>query len=371
MRKKYTVPDRKALEGIRPAYTPDEIEKLVWIGDTINHLDDAPRQHLGREYLRALWRDEATFIAKTHWIRTKIPGRLARMEFNYAQERLHQIIREQQEKNEPVRIIVLKARQLGFSTFIQSWHYEQCDRNENRVALTISYDEASTIEMFNKASMIHDRMWFPRVTRRSSRNLLEFGDDHGSVFHTRTAGNPNAGRGDTYHHLHLSEVPMWDNSSEVLDAVLQAVPSGPDTSVILESTAKGAVGDFYEMWCGAEDGKNGYIPFFAPWFWDPEYSIDFKGNATARRAFARSLSREDKEYMEKHGLTIEKMAWRHHTIRDKLRGSKRRFDQEYPTEPKDAFLTSGTPAFNAAAVADLHHNAAPPLWQGDILLEAG
>ena len=51
----------------------------------------------------------------------------------------------------------------------------------------------------------------------------------------------------------------------------QAVPNTNGTAIFIESTANGVSGIFYDLWRGATEGKNGYVPVFIPWFTDPDY----------------------------------------------------------------------------------------------------
>lgn len=253
------------------------------------------------------------------------------------------------------------------STFIQSWQYEQCDANPNRYSMTINYNEPMTEELFQKAKTIHDRLFFPRSLARARKDQLQFASPHSSIFHTETAGNLNAGRSLTLHHLHCSEVPMWPNGDEVVTSVHQSVPQLLSSSIFHESTAKGAQGAFYEYWNDAVAGRNNFVPFFAPWYWDPTYIQEFPSRDHERK-FASTLSPQDLRYMEKYRLSIPQMAWRRWKIDNDLKGSERRFRQEYPADAEEAFLTTGSPAFDPEAVRDLTFQAAPPTWIGSITL---
>ena len=354
-------------------YTDHEIDLLSRAAKTLNPIQgEDKRRILGRKLLETIWPDPWERQWKTHWIldnRVNSPtfGNLVRLVPNHAQRKLVDMLRQKQQAGEPIRFIILKARQLGFSTFVQSWHYALCDYIDNCRSMTISYDEDSTVEMFQKARTIHNQLWFPRKSPRSRGNIMEF--DNGSVFYTATAGKLSAGRSYTIHRLHCSEVPMWPNSQEVLTAVLQAVPLHPDTSVILESTAKGAVGSFYEMWKGAERSENAYTPFFAPWHWDPSYTFPFR-DEDQRRSFAREkMKPEDWKYKKRHKLSLEQMAWRYWKTRDGLENNPAKFKQEFPADADEAFLTTGSPRFSAEAVAALSQQCTQPKWRGDIWLE--
>lgn len=358
-----------ATDFLERYYTDKEVaflEDLRKLTDRI--ADEEKRGAVGRKALRHFWDDELTYIQKTHWLhKQKKPGPPQLLRLNYAQLAFYKLIEEARAQKIPIRIITLKARQLGFSSLIQSWQYEQCDREGNRCSLTLSYDEGSSIELFQKSRHLHDRMWFPRKTGRDSGAVLEM-RGHNSTIFVKTSGNLSAGRGDTYHHLHGSEIPMWENAGETLVSAMQAVPEAPDTSVVLESTAKGAVGEFYDEWNKAERGENNFVPFFAPWFWDPEYSIGFAGE-DAENAFGRSLDLTERRLQDQHKLTLAQLHWRRRTIKGKCQGSEAKFRQEYPSTAKEAFLTTGAPVFNAEGISNLERNVAPPLWRGNAHLE--
>lgn len=253
------------------------------------------------------------------------------------------------------------------STFAQSWQFEQCERAPNRAALTVSYDDESTKKMFGKVKVIRRNQWFRFGHRKDRDEALEL--DNGSTFHTKTAGNLSAGRGDTVHYLHCSELSSWENAGEILTGLLQAVPLAPETSIIYESTAKGAVGEFYDAWQRAAAGQSEFIPFFAPWFWDPDYALPFP-TREQENDFAKSLNLLERRLLDKHKLTHQQLHWRRFKIRNDLQGSEAKFRQEFPSTPEEAFLTTGMPVFNPEAIMELEQNAVAPLWQGDISLAA-
>lgn len=358
------IPGTELLEQV---YEPKEVAALEAIRKHTEKLNPERRKEVGRQALRALWQDEVEYISKTHWIRTKRPGEIKLFVPNYAQKRLYRdVIQRSREENKPIRGIILKARQLGFSTFIQSWQFEQCDREKYRGALTISYDETSTELLFRKSKFVLKQQYFPRETESDRGNYMQF--EHGSSLYCVTAGNDNAGRGDTIQHLHCSEIPMWVNADETLNSVSQSIPSAPNTSVFYESTARGAVGQFYDDWNAAESGRSDFIPFFAPWFWDPDYSLEF-ASADVRQVFGRDLTPTERRLEQDHRLSLEQLHWRRYTIRNLCQGSEAKFRQEYPSTPQEAFLTTGSPVFNADTVSMLERHKHPPLWTGHIHLE--
>lgn len=364
----YQLPDQETLERLG-GFEKAEIELIGEASESFNKMAQGDRRLLGREFLTDLWPDPYTYAEKTHWILDNRVGsdtyaQLVRLVPNHAQRKFIEVLRVQEAEGLPLRVIILKARQLGFSTFIQSWQYNQCDLFENRSSLTISYDDDSTKEMFQKAITIKRMQWMPQVARRDSGNLIELANN--SKFHTATAGKFNAGRSFTIHQLHCSELPMWPNATEVLTGVLQSVAYHRKTSVFLESTAKGAIGSFYEMWKAAEEGRSTYVPFFAPWFWDPEYTYHFKTDEQRTSWGRRHMGPEDRRYLKKYELSIDQMAWRHQKTQDGCEGNQLRFRQEFPADAREAFLTTGSPRFSADLVEALNHQCHEPVWAGDI-----
>src|SRR5262249_46315365 len=125
------------------------------------------------------------------------------------------------------------------------------------------------------------------------------------------------------------------NGAEHAAGIMQAVPDAGGTECILESTANGLGNFFHTLWRDSEQGRNGYVAIFVPWFWQDEYRkpvpADFR------------LDDEETEYMEAHGLTAGQMVWRRAKIaelRDPLL-----FKQEYPATAAEAFQMSGHDSF--------------------------
>lgn len=145
-----------------------------------------------------------------------------------------------------------------------------------------------------------------------------------------------------------SEVAFWSNASEHFAASVQGVPGSRGTEVILESTANGPAGEFYERWQDAVAGRSDYIAIFVPWFWSSEYrrddlvDEDFELEDTADEGELSEV-----EYAEMFGLDNAQMAWRRMKIAE-LR-SLSLFKQEYPATAEEAFQTSQMDSFIAAA----------------------
>lgn len=230
------------------------------------------------------------------------------------------------------RDLILKARQLGFSTYIQG---EMFRRAVTRTAttMTMAHDSDTT----QKLRRMADRFWTHcringiQPARFYSNFALASYPEHDSTSIIATAGNKSAGRGDTYTDFHGSEVAFWPDAEKIIAGAMQ----GGNPDVILESTPNGAQGYFYELCMEALRGSGVWKLHFYPWWWDDAYRISLDpGEQVVYTDTERTLA-------EKHHLTPEQIKWRRRK-QIELRGL---FIQEYPEDPISCFLTSGNSYF--------------------------
>ena len=106
--------------------------------------------------------------------------------------------------------------------------------------------------------------------------------------------------------------------------LLQCVPDTLNSCVILESTANGVGGYFYDIWQKAVRGENDFIPLFYPWFTDKDYKRDFHSEQE-KEEFKNSLDEYEIDLMEKNSLTLEQLNWRRYIIANKCAGDKELF----------------------------------------------
>lgn len=285
-------------------------------------------------------------------VRTK-EGEVKPFVINEAQTILNNKINEQIATEGKVRIIILKARQMGLSTFVGGWLYHKVSQVKAQKALVVTHLAESTKSLFDMTKRYHDNC--PEIlrphTKYSSRKELVF-DLLDSAYSVATAGGDGVARGETITQAHLSELAFWAPATarDNLNAILQAIPNTKGTAVFIESTANGVSGPFYDLWRGAVEGTNGFIPVFLPWNIQKEYREPVPAN------FQRTP--EEEELVEKHGLDNEQLMFR----RKKIAASGRElFMQEYPLTAEEAFITSGRPIFNLEQLQGFLDKAPDPI----------
>lgn len=290
--------------------------------------------------IRRLMRDNFKYYApRALKIRPK-EGSLKPFQLNKAQEYLHEIAERQLKLIGFVRILVLKGRQQGISTYIEGRGYWKTTHRKGYRTFILTHEEAATKNIFEMADRYHEHC-LPEVkplTGTSSVKELDF-DKLDSGYKVGTAGSKATGRSGTTQFFHGSEVAFWPHAGEHAMGVMQTVPLVPDTEIWLESTANGIGNYFHNQWQLAEMGETDYIAVFLPWYWQDEY--------TRKLPEEWQLTNEEAELLDqfaKDGLTQQHLCWRRNKILEFVSEGDDgdwKFKQEYPFTAAEAFQTSG------------------------------
>lgn len=304
--------------------------------------------------LAKLTADHALWARKCAKILNK-RKQLVPLELRPWQHQLQDALAAQREAGKPERAIVLKARQLGFSTDVQAMFIQRCTLTPYMAALTVAHDLDTAGKLFDIGNRVYhnlpdDPRLKPALTHeRDSKGGLKYMQwVNGSNYDVETAGDIRGGRGQTPFLLHLSEIGWYDRL-DGLDGLLNGVPYEPGSCIIWESTARGR-NHFERHWNESVQGLTGYTTVFIPWQDDPDYSLPFD-SIEDREAFEASIGQgeigEDEPMLiERFGLTLEQLHWRRFKIRADLRGDVQKFKQEYPAYPEEAFLATGRNVFS-------------------------
>ena len=213
-------------------------------------------------------------------------------------------------KNIGIANIILKARQLGLTSFVLAIFTVIFLLFENQTIFFVAQDKDNAekllkkvkfyIESFEKKNGVTIPLGYNSKSELSHKT-------NNSTFYVGTAGSATLGRGSTITCLHLSEVAFYTNGEELIAGIKQAlVPGGLS---FLESTANG-FNFFEEVWSKSVDRELNYKPHFYGSNW--QYTTEF--------------------------------------LDDKKKELRRLFPQEYPMSPEDAFLTSGECYFNTIVI---------------------
>lgn len=310
-----------------------------------------------------------TYIERFLKIRTK-EGAVVPLVLNRPQERLYNAIQKQWRAGKPVRIIILKARQMGFSTLTEAIIFFLTVTAKYVESMIVAHKDEATANLFRMSKRFYDEL--PPALRPMQRasNAQELLFDRpakykgeaqglGSRIRCATAGGSGVGRSYTLKCLHLSEFAFWPGDKrETFSGLVQAVPDRPGTVIIIESTANG-YDEFKKMWDDAvqaeRDGTDGFTPIFFAWFEMEEY------RRTPLPGFKRTP--EEQELAETFGLDDEQLAWRRWCISVNCGGDVNLFHQEYPSTPDEAFIATGRCAFDKAALVLRREKVRTDKWE--------
>jgi len=287
-------------------------------------------------------RREASTEKAVKWLKVRDrAGKLVPLVANSAQQAF--------EANRGRKNIVLKARQMGMTTWIAGRFFLRTITAQGVLTVQVAQNRQASESIFR----IVQRMWEnlpdelrkgPLVRSRANVGQMVF-PKLDSEFRVWSAGDENAGRGISIHNLHCSEVSRWPRDAGATLAGLRAalVPGG---ELVLESTPNGAYGAFYDEWTrGIDVGDGslldqdvGLLRHFLPWWMEPAYV----GESVDRE----SMSAEELAFVDTHGLTGQQIGFR----RGLERGFGKLRPQEYAEDAEVCFRATGNCCFDIEAL---------------------
>lgn len=256
------------------------------------------------------------------------------------------------------RNLILKARQLGFTTLVAILWLDHALFNANQRCGIVAHDKDAAENIFrDKVRFAYDNL--PDALRaemplgRDSAKELLFAHNNSSI---RVATSMRSG---TIHRLLVSEfgkicAKYPDKAKEVVTGSLPAVPQ---TGIaIIESTAEGQGGEFHAMTTRAENRAQIDRPLtrrewrfhFYAWWKNVEYQMDPAGVI---------ITAKDHEYFDtveaaaKTTITLHQRAWYIATRDSDFAGDPEKMWQEYPSTPKEAFQQSSEGTYYAVQLA--------------------
>lgn len=314
----------------------------------------------------AMWKaDFHLFCRDIIRIRTKA-GDLEPLVLNQAQHILHDAAERMIEETGWVRLMGLKGRRQGFSTYVAARGYWRATLFDRQNIYILSHEQKSTDTLFGMVDLIQQKNPFPPKVGTDNAKQLEF-IKRGSSYSVATAGQKAGGRGGAVSFFHGSEAAWWTNATDHFSSSVQSVdevravrgilwrepanslPFEKGKGVIegeikapseiwLETTSAGPTGEFYNKYQDAMKGKGRYRNVFVPWTVQTEYREAGEFKPSSEPDEEGELS--EVEYQTLHGLSDSQMLWRRSKIQEL--GSLGKFRQEYPIDVTEAFASADT-----------------------------
>lgn len=288
-----------------------------------------------------------------------------------AGRKLHKAIRKQELAGQPVRVVMLKASQVWASSSTATEIFRRIPFFPGRRALVLADTEQHAGLVFEYYEQYirsyqdnpYGSEWgsailLPDLVKDTDR-WLRWAND--SSILVGTAGNPEIGRSAPYNWAHLSEAAFYRNMGQLMTGLMQRIPRSPDSGIVVESTANGVGGDFYDLCQRAKDPRRdtGWSFVFFAWWEHPEYRIP------AYPGF--KLTRSELAEMQQYNLHLDQMVWRRQQIETNCEGKIERFRQEFPANAEEAFQSSGRTIFDMEAVARMRQIPEAPRGRLEVI----
>ena len=349
-----------------------------------------------KDFLNAVIRSHTSSWWETYgkiWAKDRTQG-LVTPKRNYLQKKIQAVVDKLEEMEYPVRLIGLKPRQRGSTTFFTALGYTLLRRTSTS-AVFIGGQSDQTVGLWQMMKTYHAN---DKFDWKNSGDVNDKGAQfsNGSRAKKETAKDVQAGIGDTYSLLHATEAARWAqygvaNAGDVMANILKAVPLLAHTYIFLESSADYAGGDFYNRWLNAVDAddflsgkvnlKQGdYVRVFAEWFLFEESLLPNPLTPDERKHIEATLDDEEwfsgeKDLRERYGVVcedgvtrignvvqggdwIDQLAWRRYAIEKECGKDRIVFDRDYPHSWQDAFTKSGNSRFNGAGTSAMRKRLA-------------
>lgn len=303
-----------------------------------------------------------------------------------AQREFLNVLEEMRLAGEPIRAIVLKARQMGLSTAAQlymEWIQSVHQKNWHSVICAHVKDSATNIRaMYDK---VIDNMppingvKYTIAPFKQTQNIKII-PERGCRITIGSAEKPESVRGQNPKLAHFSEVAFYPDTTkkgtaQLIGSIVGSMKLIPLTVQIYESTANGVGDYFHTQWEKAKKGETVFRPIFLAWYYDERYSTPIEGgfyyNHSGKREkgdvidFILSLDLYEQNLFANHpDCTLENIHW--YRRKKAEMATDELMMQEYPSDDIEAFQDSGLPAFRAAHIEAMRADCMTPIAIGDL-----
>lgn len=331
-----------------------------------------------REIIRARCKHDFEFCAASYfYIKHKDPLVVKPVLFrlNRGQRRLLKLIYKYDKAGLPVRIIICKRRQVGFSTLVQLYMaWRQLFVLHMACSQVVAHVE-------NQARTI--RGMYSRMIKMLPPWLLNLPDDTklklspyektsktqivkeiGCRIAVGSSEKPDNLAGDDVSMAHFSEVGLFKTTTNTKpEQLIQTVQGGisyaANTYIFYESTARGVGNFFHTEYLRAKRGESDSEAFFSPWFEKDDDVLPIKDYVK----FINSMT-DYERWMFEQGATLEGINW--YRKASKGQKDKWRWKSEQPTTDVEAFQSTGRRLYPQDDVMRLRRGCIDPKLIGDI-----
>lgn len=334
-----------------------------------------------REVARCI-KDPIYYLENYHFIRRKDLIISTIFPLFDAQKLLLTEFERQFKLGQAIRLIVLKARQMGITTISVALMCWLVFTHPSCHVISMS-DEGNKVEMnFDMARTAHKLLpWWMKPEKRYDQRPILMGFDRvkadereeseglESKLFFESANQPSgAAYSKSLYGAHLAEIGRYRNAKPITEGIFGSLVGFRHSIGILEGTAQGRHTIFHKLWKKAEEGKF-WTPVFMEWFREQGYTMAVPANFQ-RTYEEKAIAKKVQEECD-YELSDGQFAWRREKIVEfEAAGEEESFPQEFPITPEEAFVSSGLTAFPKKRLSEMALNfGRKPRWTGEIKLD--
>lgn len=370
------------------------------------YCDNEIKEKVTRAFIKVRCKHDFTFCAFAFFeIKNKEGGKNIHFKLSYPQLYMLGILEEMRINEQPIRIILLKARQWGGSTLVQLYiAWIQLFHKEGWYSVIVAQDASTSRKIKAMYSKMLEKLptWLidcPEdaelaftpyegsqldsiITYGKGTNIQQARD---TVITIGTYNNPTGGRGGDMSCVHYSEVGLWEDTAgktpeDIIRSVSSSLLLAPLTIEVIESTANGMGNFFHRAYTAAKEGKSNRKAVFVPWFFIERYTKPVEDKkAFAKWLFNNRYNDNPPEgcldsgkyywHLWELGASFEAINWYKEKRKDYMEHAD--MAAEFPSDDVEAFKNSGNSVFNIYKLDELKKKCKQPTFIGEVQSESG
>lgn len=355
-----------------------------WGGDpgiALDHLSASENQWIDDEIFRCMT-DRRYFISNYYAYRDEKEGFKGLYPLFDSQEILYEEYRKLEKEYGRVRALVLKARQMGSTTYNCAEFFASTIFREHTNSIIVAQDEdVSEYVMGMYESALDFLPWWmrPRIKIKQTGSVINFDERDEATRAVRpglkswiyadNARKPTGvGRSKTFGRALLTELAFWNNGSQLSKSLFPTMNT-TDGFYVMESTANGRNDFWHNLWRRAEAGKVDWHPIFIP-FYRREVTYSLPILKTTVFVLDEEETKMRERIFEKESFLIknETFNWMRNKKEEFVAtdGDDTMFSQEYTSEPEESFQASAITAFPRGIIRKFSKRTIEPRWIGEI-----
>lgn len=357
---------------------------------------EADREKVIEQFIRIRIKHDFCFWAAFYvYIKQKGGGEDILFRLNRPQRRLVERFERRRLAGEPIRVILLKARQWGGSTVTQiymAWLQLVHQTGLNSLIVGHVKDASTEVkDMFDRmikqypTSLLYDigaayNENEPKLVGVGGMVNIQRIPQRNCKIKIGTAESPDSARGGDYNLVHCTEVGLWKKTEgKTPEQIVRSACSGvllkPYTMIVYESTANGTGNFFHREYEAAKDGKSQFEAIFVPWYEIEQYSHDiedihafaswlYKNRNNTNAPTDREESGRYLWWLWEQGASLEAIQW--YVLERMKFNDHGGMASEFPSDDIEAFVHSGARVFDKYHVDALKSSCRPPKYIGEV-----